>query len=508
MLNAVKASIKDTFIFGFGNVAVKIIGLILIPLYTDPKYFSVDDFGIIGMLDISGLVLIALITSSVPQSLTRWYYAKDQKDNQKSIFFMSFISQIALSLLFCIILIPLADSLSLILFDNTDWKTAIILITISSALQSVNNLINSLLRLQAKSMTFMLTNLAKLIIVLLLTIYFIVVRKMGIEGIYLAQVIGNSIVIIILLPYSLANITPRFDMKTWKPMMVYGVPLVIASFATVMLNVVDRFALNSLALLKYVAVYTLAIKISSTLKLVVVDTIKLAVFPQMIKRIDSAENKIFYPKVMVYSSYVVMFGIIAVSLFSLEIIKFLAKTPELWSASMLVPLLSISMFFVNMREISIYGLIASKKTKSLSIIVFISALLNIVLNIILIKFWNATGSAIASLLSQFFYWVLLHYTAQKTYYIPYENKRILVILFFGTLISFAGFFLNDMDLLPRLIIKVLLLFSFPILLFFTGFYTISEVRIIKSIAIKWFSIRKIKENLRSLKDIKDDTLFE
>lgn len=508
MLNSLKSSIKDTFIFGFGNVAVKIIGLILIPLYTDPKFFSVDDFGIIGMLDISGLVLISLITSSVPQSLTRWYWAKDQKDNQKSIFFMSFISQIVLSLLFCFILIPLADSLSLVLFENTNWKTAIILITISSALQSVNNLINSLLRLQAKSMIFMITNLAKLILVLLLTIYFVVFREMGVEGIYLAQVCGNALIILALLPYSFANITPRFDLQTWKPMISYGLPLAIASFATVMLNVVDRYALNSLSLLKYVAVYTLAVKISSTLKLVVVDTIKLAVFPQMIRRIDSEENKIFYPRVMLYSSYVVMFGIIFISLFSLEVIKFLANAPELWAASMLVPLLAVSMFFVNMREISIYGLIASKKTRRISIIVFISAILNITLNIILVPSWNAIGSAFASLLSQFFYWILLHYLAQKTYFIPYENRRLLIIFITGTLISFSGLFITEIDLLPRLLIKFLLLASFPVLLYFAGFYMESEMRIFKGLIRKWSNLRMIRENIRSLKDIKNETFFE
>ncbi|HEX2920283.1 MAG TPA: polysaccharide biosynthesis C-terminal domain-containing protein [Bacteroidales bacterium] len=508
MLNSLKASIKDTFIFGFGNVAVKLIGLILIPLYTDPKYFSIDDFGIIGMLDISGMVLIALITSSIPQSLTRWYWAKDQKENQKSIFFMSFISQLVLSLFFCFILIPLASPLSIVLFKNTNWEAAIILIIISSALQSVNNIVNSLLRLQTRSMTFMVTNLAKLVIVLLLTIYFIVFRKMGVEGIYLAQVFGNALIILTLLPYTFRNITPRFDLATWKPMISYGIPLAIASVATVMLNVVDRYALNSIALLKYVAVYTLAVKISSTLKLVVVDTIKLAVFPQMIKRVDSEENKTFYPHVMLYSSFVVMFGIVGVSLFSLEAIKLLSKTPELWTASMLIPLLSVSMFFVNMREISIYGLVAAKKTGRISLIVFISALLNIILNILLVPSWNATGSALASLLSQFFYWYLLHFIAQKTYFVPYENKRLLTVFILGSLLSFSGLLLTEIDLLPRLAIKFLLLLSFPVLLYFVGFYKESEIRVFKGFVSKWSNLRKIRENLRSFKDIKDDVFVE
>jgi O-antigen/teichoic acid export membrane protein len=275
-----------------------------------------------------------------------------------------------------------------------------------------------------------------------------------------------------------------------------------------MLSVVDRYALNSLAALKYVAIYTLAVKISSTLKLVLVDTIKLAVFPQMIRRVDSEENRVFYPKVMLYSSFAVMFGITGISLFSLEAIKILSKSPELWTAAMLVPMLALSMFFVNLREVSIYGLIASKKTKSISLIVFISAALNIILNIIFVPFWNANGSALATLLSQFFYWAILHYTAQKIYFIPYENRKLTILFITGAAISFAGFLLGEIDLLPRLLIKVLLLGSFPVILYFLGFYETRELQIVKGFLKKWSAPGKLIENVKSLKDIQDDSIIE
>ena len=88
MLDSIKISVKDTVIYGFGNVAVKIVGLILIPLYTNPEYFNVDDFGVLGILEISALVLTAILASSLPQSLTRWYWDKDFVQEQKSIFFI------------------------------------------------------------------------------------------------------------------------------------------------------------------------------------------------------------------------------------------------------------------------------------------------------------------------------------------------------------------------------------------------------------------------------------
>ncbi len=504
MLNSIKASVRDTFIFGFGNIAVKIIGFVLIPLYTNPRYFSVDDFGIIGLLDISGMVLISIFASSFPQSLTRWYYAKENTCTRKEIFFMNFVSQVVMSLLFCSLLIPFSGYFSNLLFKNVNWSHAITLIIVSSALQGINNIINTLLRLQGRSALYMVTNLVKLLIVLLLTIYFIIYRQMGITGIYLAQVIGNSLIILLLIPFTIKNCSVGFDFSTWKSMTVYGLPLLLASVATITLSVVDRYALNSLALLKYVAIYTLAAKISSSLRLVLVDTIKLAVFPQMTRRIDSPDNKKFYSKTMLYTSYVVMFGIIGVSLFSLEVIKFMSKNPELWSAYMLVPVLTLSTFFINMREVSVYSLVATKQTQKISFIVIIAAVLNIVLNLLLVPVWNAMGAALATFISQLFYWTLMHFVAQKAYFIPYENFKIVLIFIVGTILSFTGLFLNDMNLVPRLLIKLACLAAFPFVLYILNFYEAVELQVIKGFVNKWSNLKRLGENLKSLKNIKDD----
>jgi O-antigen/teichoic acid export membrane protein len=479
------------------------VGFILIPLYTDPKFFSVEDFGIIGILDITGLVLISIIASSLPQSLTRWFWDKEHVKNQKQIFFMSLFSQIAISIFFCALLIPLSGKLSTLIFGKTDWSYILTLIIISSSLQSINNIINTLTRLQSKSLLFTFANFSKLIIVLLLTIYFIVFRKMGISGIYLAQAIGNLLFILLLSPYTIANCTVRFDFPTLKAMLIYGLPLILASFSGVLLNVIDRYSLKSLSLLSAVAVYTLAFKISSSIKLVFVDTIKLAIFPQMVRRIDSPDNRRFYSKAMLYTSYIIMFGIIGVSLFSPEIIKVITKNPELWSAYLIVPILALSVFFMNMREVSVYGLIATKKTGKLSLIVIVSSVLNLILNLLFIPVWNAMGAAFATLISQLFYWAALHYTAQKAYFIPYENRKLITLLVLGSILSLTGLLLSDMSIIPRLLIKVSMLTSFPFILYFLNFYEPVELQSIKGFARKWSDLKKFGENLKSIRGIKE-----
>jgi O-antigen/teichoic acid export membrane protein len=504
MLKSIKISLKDTIVYGLGNIAVKIVGLILIPLYTDPRFFSTDQFGVLSILEISALVITAMMASGLPQSLTRWFWDKEHKDNQKGIFFMSFSAQVFISLLFCLVLIPLSGTFSMLIFSRPDWSKVITLVILASGIQSVNNVINTLMRLQSRSFLYTITNLVKLISVLLLTLYFILTKKMGLEGIYLAQVIGNALTVLLLLGYTVRNSRIFYDMKIFRAMNIYGFPLLLANISAALLTAIDRFSLNSLTVLKSVALYTLAFKITSVLKLVLVDSMKLALGPMMIKRIDSPDNKRFYSKVLLYSSYILMFAVVGVSLFSFEIIKVIASSRIYWDAVVIVPVLALSIFFVNMKEVTVYGLHIAKKTKIIGIIVVFSTILSLALNILLIPVWDITGAAVATLITQFIYWFACYYFSQKSFFVPYEIGKISLMLVIGAVLSFTGLILNGMDLIPRIILKTICLVSFPFILYLFKFYEPVELQSIRGFVRKWSNIKDLRNNLNSLKGITDE----
>jgi O-antigen/teichoic acid export membrane protein len=504
MLKSIKISLKDTIVYGLGNIAVKIVGLILIPLYTDPKFFSTDQFGALGVLEISAVILTATLASGLPQSLTRWFWDQEHKDNQKGIFFMSLSTQIIVSLIFCLILMPLSGTMSVLIFSNPDWSKVLKLVILASVFQSVNNVINTLMRLQSRSLLYSITNILKLILVLLLTLYFILSKKLGIEGIYLAQVIGNAFIVLLLAGYAVRNTRIFFDKTIFRSMNVYGFPLLLANISAALLTAIDRFSLNSLTVLKSVALYTLAFKITSVLKLVIVDSIKLALGPMMIKRIGTPDNKRFYSKVLLYSSYILMFAIVGVSLFSFEIIKVIATSRAFWDAVVIVPVLSLSIFFVNMKEVTVYGLHIAKKTKIIGIIVVLSTIMSLVLNIFLIPVWDIAGAAVATLITQFIYWFACYYYSQKAFFVPYEIGKIILLLSTGAALSFSCLLINGMDLLPRLLIKTACLASFPFILYLFNFYEPVELQAIRGFIGKWSRLRDLRNNLNSLKGITDE----
>ena len=50
LINDLRSSVKDSVIYSCGNRSTKLVGFVLIPLYT--KYLSVEDYAILAILEI------------------------------------------------------------------------------------------------------------------------------------------------------------------------------------------------------------------------------------------------------------------------------------------------------------------------------------------------------------------------------------------------------------------------------------------------------------------------
>jgi len=392
----------------------------------------------------------------------------------------------------------------MMIFSKSDWSRVLSFVIIASAIQSVNNITNTLMRLQSRSVLYTITNLLKLTFVLSLSLYFILVRKMGLEGYFLAQLIGNASMVLFLSGYTIRNSKIFFSRDIFSSMNSYGFPLFLANFSAVALNVIDRFSLNSLAVLKSVALYTLAYKITSVLKLAIVDSMKLALGPMMLKKIGSPGVQRFYSKVLLYTSYALMFAVIGVSLFSFEIIKVIAKSKEFWEAVVIIPILSLSIFFVNLKDFTVYGLHVAKKSRTIGVIVVFATLISLGLNLLLIPLWDISGAALATLLSQLIFWLISYHYSQRAFYVPYELRKIFLVLITGSILSFSCLLLNGMNIIPRLLVKTGCLLSFPFILYLFNFYEPVELLYIKGFATKWSKIKNFKSNIQLLKDISDD----
>ena len=498
MIGEIRKTLGKSAVYSIGNMSTKLIGLLLIPLYTDQSYLSISEYGALGVLEVSAQVLVALMSLTLSTSLTRWYFDPDHSGRQKSIFFTSLITLISISAFCMAFAIPFSESISNLIFKTSSYKYVVVLVLVNSFLQIIVTQVQTLLKLQAKAMFYSIVSISKLTISLLLTVYFIVYRGKTLDGIFEAQFIGLAVTIAMLIPYIIKNSQLKFEWKILKEMIKFSYPLMLASISGVFFSVIDRYSLNYLEGLEKVGVYNLGYKISSTLKVVVISSVQLALTPLMMRKISDPDNRRFYSMALTYFSFGVMFFVIGLSIFSLEVIKIASRDIIYWESANIVAILAFSFFIGMLKDNAFIGFHVVKKTKVAGALIALSSLINLGLNLLLIPRFSIYGAAVGTLISQIIFFILIYTAAQRWYKIPYELSRIALITGVGAALVVAAFFLNNTPIAIRLVGKSALLLSFPFILYLVGFYNKVEKENIGNILSTWKNPSKLVGNLKRI----------
>ena len=494
MIENIKSTLKDSFIYSLGSVSTKLVGLILIPLYT--HYLSVSEYwdfsNIRNHLSVDNCRLFIEYNSA----LFRWYWDEDYKNKQKAIFFTCLISSITLSVIFITGLANFSNYLSLLLFNSELYSYLIEIMFITAGLQIISQIPLTLMRLQEKSILYSAANIIRLITTLLFTIYFIVYQDKKVEAIYEPQIIGQSVFFIIMIKYILKNIEIKFESKILWGMLIFSFPLIFVEISSVVFNITSRYCLKFLGTLGDVGTYSLGFKIANSIHVFLISSAMLAVFPIVFKKMNDPDSKRFYSKLMTYFSFIVMIFVLALSLFSSEIIKILTDNKDYWSAHEVIPIISLTIFFGMLKTLSLIGLHITKKTNAIAVITTLMTIINIGLNLLLVFFWKSIGAATATLISQILFFIFIYKIAQNRYYIPYELLKILKVIFLGVFLFLPSVFINDLDLYWKILIKIVLIALFPLCLYLIQFYDEIELLRIKQSWHKWKKIKNWPKNFR------------
>ncbi len=498
MLHHLKSLLKDSAIYALGNISSKVVGFILLPFYVDK--LTTTEYGMLGTLEATFQLITVLASLNLYVAFVRWYSDKELQGRQESTFFtlLSVIIFIAIFLNICCY--PFAFNISQLLFDSGNYARLVRLMVCSAGIELIGTIPASLCRVKSKPVQYTRNIIIRLCVVLVLTILFIVVFDRKLEGIYEAQLIGGIVYLILFIPYVAQNIKIKFEKRILGKMFNYSLPLILSSSFGVLLGVADRFSLNFISGLVSVGVYSLGFKLANSIKVLIVQPISLALPPVMFQMAEKPNAQKFYAKIMTYFTFGLMFCVLGVSLFGQEAVKLLtAKEPDYWNAYTIIPFIAFGVLFGMMKDQAIYSLQIVKRTGIIASVIIFVSLLNVGLNLLLIPYMQAVGAALATFLSQLIYFFAMLYYAQRCYPVPYEFKKIFLSIGLGALFCGIAYFISDWNLCWRLLIKILLLMSYPFLLYLFHFYDKTELQALHGFWKKWKNPKTWKDNLQTLK---------
>ena len=449
---------KQTAIYGLATVLPRMFGFLLVPIYT--HYLPKAEYGSVNVIFAYMIFFNVILAYGMETSFFRFY---NKEENKESVIETSTISILVTSLIFLVGSLLFRNTFAGFIGFDVQYITYTIWIIVLDALVVIPF---SKLRAKGMPIRYSIIRIGNVVVNLLCNLFFLIyLPKIAKDSpdsllgsiyfdhfqvgyIFLSNIIASFLTFLVLLP-NYFNIKWQFDWKLWKKMMRYGLPILIAGIAFAINDQFDKILLEKMLpaniAKEQVGVYAACYKLG--LFMVLYRTAyTLGIEPFFFSHSTNEKASETYATVtkyfVIFGSFILLSVIVFADLFK----QLMIRDQQFWVAMKVVPLIILANFFLGIyTNLSVwYKLI--DKTYIGAYISIIGAAITLVLNFLLIPFFQEhgsegyMGSAIATIAAYGSMMVISYVLGNRYYPIPYDMKKIGGYLGLSILFSVISFY--------------------------------------------------------------------
>ena len=408
-----KKLILNTFILGIGVFASKLLVFLMMPLYTgilSPAEYSAAD-----LISQTANLLMPLACIGITDGVFR--FAMDKEIDKGKVISSGLAILLVSGLVFALLspLISLVDY-----FSKYVWLIAAYVLA-----ANVHSVCAQYVRACDKTGLFALQGIINTALVIVLNILFLVFFKMGVLGYVLSVVVADVLVTVFIFfagkLYKEIRIS-NVNRELVKKLLKYSAPMIPATIFWWITSVSDRYMVTYFSGETINGLYSAAYKIPTALTLV--SSVFLEAWQySAVSDTDAAESSVssesadFFSSVFShYQSLIYVAGSAMIALSQILIIILCADSYfEAWRY---VPVLTLASVFSGFTSFlgSVY--LVKKKSMLTFLTSMSGAVINIVLNLLLIPRMEAQGAAIATAISYLTVFVIRAVNTRK--YVPFS----------------------------------------------------------------------------------------
>ncbi|MCK5738086.1 oligosaccharide flippase family protein, partial [bacterium] len=415
MIQHFKKLSKHTLIYGLGDVIIKAIAFLLIPLYT--HHLATSEYGEYALVYAIEIVLPMVLSLGFNFAILKVFHDyESEKDKQETIFTaIVFIFGYSLPLiLFCIFNAEFIARL--IGFSSPETYGHFLKFTFATVFFSIFRMLAlAIVRAYERSFTFTIINIFHFTCLISLNFLNVAILDQKILGIVHSSFITSVIVFIIILISTRRYIRPVFSRDKLRRLLKFGLPLVPGSLASWGLIVADRFLLNKLAGANSVGIYEIGHKFGMIVNMLLVQPFRKAWLPFMFSVQKDKDAKRIYASTLTYVFLGACWLTLALGLLAREIVQ-ITTPAEYMNAYQAVLLIALSYMMYGIYYTVDVGVLIKGKTGAYAIITWIGATLDITLAWFLIPHLGMMGAAVAKLIAFTSLAGMMYFTAQ--HYFP------------------------------------------------------------------------------------------
>jgi len=421
----------------------KVIGFFLLPIFT--RYLSPTEYGIMNYTNSITIFLFAFTVLSLNTYLLRYIFDYEKEEDRKKLIGNVFLFITIINFVMLGIELILFPKIISVFNIKVNFHPYFLLALINNFLNVFSVVPLIIYRYKGKAINFVVVNATMAFIQVIFSLILVIHFNMGVLGRYYGSLITNVIFFVVYIIIIYKNAILNLNLPQIKKGLIFSLPLVPGTFLYIIINVSDRIILERYVPLAVLGIYSVSYTLGIVLQIFAYSSY-LAYEPIVFSKIGKSDFSQTIIKIRRYYLYVIFCLSFLYALFSKEIL-YLMASPNFSSGYKIIPIIILSTIFLS--ENYLFGtiLIGIKKTKISLILNLIGAVINVIVNLLLIPIIGMYGAAISTLTSYlimfcFYYFYLNKHIGMKFLKI---NKDIISLLV-GSLLAYVFIYNFNYDI--------------------------------------------------------------
>lgn len=437
--------INDTAIYGGSDFIFKLIAFFTFPIIA--SYLSTQAYGVLELIMTVVGFAGFFIRCGLNNSVQRYYWDEGSLGEQKTIVSTGLFSLLAFSIL-AVLLVSMVIPHIMHYVDRENLPISSIALYSAAGLLifSLNQqYILDTLRLHFSPWKFFGFSFLSRILGVIFGIYVVVFLNKGVDGLLFVQLVISLLIFPVGLALIRKDLIADFNWKWAKKLLAYGYPFIYVDMAYWLFASMDRWMLASMTSVENVGIYSVALKFSMIV-LFVSNAFGMAWSPYAIK-IKTDFPKTYRKQYAEFFLVLIMALIViggCVAIFSGELIYLLM--PQEYKLS-IMPLIILSFCVVvqTTQQITAIGISIERKTNLFARLAWLTAIVNLVANYILIPRFQVEGAAWATFISYSVMTCSYMYYTQKLHPLPIDYRRLLFLIVVGIITLSVAVYMSVHD---------------------------------------------------------------
>lgn len=393
-------------------------------------------YGVISELYAWVAFLVVFLTFGMETAFFRFL---NEKEDKEIVFRNSFLTIIGLNVFFFLVVILFNQKIADVMLYSNHNEYIILLVAIV-CIDSICSLPLAKLRAEEKAGKFALIQFTSITVNVLLNVILMVFffddtrPEEGVLFILMANLVA-SLVKPAMLYKDFLHIKWSYNAELAIEMLKYTAPLVVAGFAGIINETIDRILLKHVSISSGKSVQDSMIQVgiySACYKLAMLVTILLQAYryaaePFFFAQAKNQDRNKVYVKVMNYFVAMVCFVFLAVSL-NLDFLKHFIANKDYWSGLSVVPVLLLANVFLGVYFNQSIWYKLSGQTRFGAYIALGGAILTISINILFIPEYGYKACAWATMIVYALQMISSYILGQKYYPIKYNLRKFVLYL--------------------------------------------------------------------------------